>query len=141
MVDVYGCCTPNETPLGSAPQLGTGWSCCENLIIHTLKNKNLKKMLVENNKKEGVKSLFINSPSKGIDNGNYVAKIVGNSIDYIQIKVDLQIAQVKVQIDNFPAFMASIVNTTIDSIKQLETGGTVNLTISENTKGYKQASI
>ena len=98
-------------------------------------------MLVEKNKKEGVKSLFINSPSKGIENGNYVAKIVGNSIDYIQIKVDLQIAQIKVQIDNFPAFMASIVNTSIESIKQLETGGTVNLTISENTKGYKQASI
>jgi hypothetical protein len=98
-------------------------------------------MLLENGKKEGVKSLFINSPSKGIENGNYEAKIVGNSIDYIQIKVDLQIAQIKVAIDNFPPFMASIVNTSIDSIKQLDQGGTVKLVISENTKGYKQASI
>lgn len=98
-------------------------------------------MLVEKNKKADVKALFINSPSKGIANDNYAAKIVGTSIDYIQIKIDLQIAQIKVQIDGFPPFMASIVNTPIDEIIKLDSGGTVNLTISENTKGYKQASI
>lgn len=89
--------------------------------------------------------LSISSPSKGLENGTYSAKIVSNSIVYTNEfttkKGDkMVIAQIKVAIDGQKPFNCAVLSYDLkDFCAKFSENDALEVYVSVNTKGYKTA--
>jgi hypothetical protein len=133
------------TPLGSAPQLGTGCTCAK-LHFSTYQTKNNIMSIKATGLDKAIKVLHVSSPSLLIENGNHKATIMSDAIEVFTTKTKkdepLQIVSIKVQIDGFSPFSAAIITEDVTKfLKEKSQDDEIQVSVTTNDKGYKQAQI